>query len=95
MPGEQGQVDWGHFGPIQIGRAKRPLMGKAAASGADLVIVTDDNPRSEDPAAIRKAVLGGCVDAIEIGDRAGAIERGVSLLREGDVLLILGKGCSS
>ncbi len=73
-------------------RAKRSLMGKAAADGADIVIVTDDNPRSEDPADIRKAVLAGCPDAVEIGDRAQAIERGVSLLQDGDVLLILGKG---
>ena len=73
-------------------RAKRPLMGKAAATGADLVIVTDDNPRTEDPAAIRREVLAGCSGAREIGDRAEAIAAGVSLLRSGDVLLIAGKG---
>ena len=73
-------------------RTKRPLMGKAAADAADVVIVTDDNPRNEDPADIRKAVLASCPNAIEIGDRAAAIERGVSLLRRGDVLLVLGKG---
>lgn len=73
-------------------RMKRPLMGKAAAAGADLVIVTDDNPRSEDPAAIRREVLAGCPGAREIGDRAEAIAAGVSMLRGGDVLLIAGKG---
>ena len=73
-------------------RAKRPLMGKAAAAGADLVIVTDDNPRSEDPAAIRRAVIEGCPDARNIGGRADAIAEGVSLLQPGDVLLIAGKG---
>jgi len=73
-------------------KAKRPLMGKAAQDGAEFVIVTDDNPRSEDPAAIRKGVLSGCAGAIEIGDRGEAIARGVSLLKDGDVLLVLGKG---
>jgi UDP-N-acetylmuramoyl-L-alanyl-D-glutamate--2,6-diaminopimelate ligase len=73
-------------------RTKRPLMGRAAASGADMVIVSDDNPRSEDPAAIRRDVLAGCPAAGEIGDRAEAIAAGVALLRPGDVLLIAGKG---
>jgi UDP-N-acetylmuramoyl-L-alanyl-D-glutamate--2,6-diaminopimelate ligase len=73
-------------------RSKRPLMGKAAADGADVVIVTDDNPRTEDPAAIRRDVLSGCPGAREIGDRAEAIAAGVALLRPGDVLLICGKG---
>lgn len=73
-------------------RGKRPLMGRAAAENADLVIVTDDNPRGEDPAAIRRAILDGCRDAIEIGDRAEAIERGAALLGPGDILLIAGKG---
>ncbi len=73
-------------------RAKRPLMGEAAAAGADCVIVTDDNPRTEDPAAIRKAVMSGCPNAEEIGDRMGAIERGIALLNSGDALLIMGKG---
>lgn len=71
---------------------KRPLMGKAAAENADLVIVTDDNPRSEDPAVIRQAVMLGCPDAMEIGDRAEAILRGVDALGPGDALLIAGKG---
>ncbi len=73
-------------------RAKRPLMGRAAAEGADVVIVTDDNPRSEDPAAIRAEVLAGCPEALEIGDRAEAILRGAALLGPGDALLIAGKG---
>ena len=73
-------------------RTKRPLMGQAAAEHADLVIVTDDNPRSEDPASIRQAVLLGCPDALEFGDRAEAILRGVDALGPGDALLIAGKG---
>ncbi|MFK7763770.1 MAG: UDP-N-acetylmuramoyl-L-alanyl-D-glutamate--2,6-diaminopimelate ligase [Roseobacter sp.] len=71
---------------------KRPLMGRAAAEHADLVIVTDDNPRSEDPAAIRAAVLLGAPDAMEVGDRAEAILRGIDALGPGDALLIAGKG---
>ena len=74
---------------------KRPLMGAAAADHADVVIVTDDNPRSEDPGAIRRAVLQGCPDAAEVGDRAEAILRGVDALGPGDALLILGKGHES
>ncbi|TMM55025.1 UDP-N-acetylmuramoyl-L-alanyl-D-glutamate--2,6-diaminopimelate ligase [Sulfitobacter sabulilitoris] len=73
-------------------RAKRPLMGQAAADHADLVIVTDDNPRSEDPAAIRAAVLQGAPGAFEVGDRAEAILRGIDALGPGDALLIAGKG---
>ncbi|MGR3474353.1 MAG: UDP-N-acetylmuramoyl-L-alanyl-D-glutamate--2,6-diaminopimelate ligase, partial [Sulfitobacter sp.] len=64
-------------------RAKRPLMGQAAAENADMVIVTDDNPRSEDPASIRAAVLDGAPDAMEVGDRAEAILRGVDALEPG------------
>ncbi|MFK7938870.1 MAG: UDP-N-acetylmuramoyl-L-alanyl-D-glutamate--2,6-diaminopimelate ligase [Roseovarius sp.] len=71
---------------------KRPLMGQAAAENADIVIVTDDNPRSEDPAAIRAAVMQGCPDARDVGDRAEAILRGVDALGPGDALLIAGKG---
>ncbi|PWG17277.1 UDP-N-acetylmuramoyl-L-alanyl-D-glutamate--2,6-diaminopimelate ligase [Salibaculum griseiflavum] len=71
---------------------KRPLMGQAAAENADLVFVTDDNPRSEDPAVIRAAVMQGCPEAIEVGDRAEAILRGVDALGPGDALLICGKG---
>ncbi len=73
-------------------RSKRPLMGAAAAAGADTVIVTDDNPRTEAPADIRKAVLEGAPGALEIGDRAEAILRGVDMLGTGDALLIAGKG---
>lgn len=78
--------------------AKRPLMGAAAAQNADIVIVTDDNPRSEDPAIIRSAVMAGAVAAggsdsiTEVGDRAEAILRGIDMLSAGDALLIAGKG---
>ena len=71
---------------------KRPLMGAAAAAHADRVIVTDDNPRSEAPAAIRAAVLAGCPGAVEIGDRAAAILAGMNALGPGDVLVVAGKG---
>ncbi len=70
---------------------KRPLMG-AAARLADRAIVTDDNPRSEDPAAIRRAVLAAIPGAIEIGDRAAAIAAAMSDLAPGDVLVVAGKG---
>ena len=73
-------------------QTKRPMMGQAAMAHADLVIVTDDNPRSEDPAVIRKMVLKGCPQASEVGDRAEAILRGVDALQPGDALLIAGKG---
>ncbi len=73
-------------------RLKRPLMGEAAAKYADVTIVTDDNPRSEDPATIRAEVLKGCPEATEVGDRAEAILRGVDALGPGDALLIAGKG---
>jgi UDP-N-acetylmuramoyl-L-alanyl-D-glutamate--2,6-diaminopimelate ligase len=73
-------------------RGKRPLMGQAAAEFADRVIVTDDNPRSEDAASIRAAVLRGCPGAQEVGDRAEAILRAVDALGPGDALLICGKG---
>jgi UDP-N-acetylmuramyl-tripeptide synthetase len=76
-------------------KTKRPLMGKAAAENADLVIVTDDNPRSEDPASIRAEVLAGAPEAMEVGDRAEAILRGVDALQPGDALLICGKGHES
>jgi len=75
---------------------KRPLMGEAAARGADRVIVTDDNPRNEDPAAIRAAVLAGAravqPEAREIAGRAEAIEAAIAALGAGDVLVIAGKG---
>ena len=73
-------------------KTKRPLMGRAASTHADEVIVTDDNPRTEDPAEIRRAVLEGVADGIEVGNRAAAIAHGVSMLGAGDVLLIAGKG---
>jgi UDP-N-acetylmuramoyl-L-alanyl-D-glutamate--2,6-diaminopimelate ligase len=71
---------------------KRPIMGEIASRLADLVIVTDDNPRSENPAAIRAQILAAAPSALEIGNRAEAIRKGVALLGEGDALLIAGKG---
>ena len=71
---------------------KRPIMGRIAAENADRVIVTDDNPRSENPAAIRAAILADAPGAAEIGDRADAIRRTIAELAAGDVLLIAGKG---
>ncbi|WP_439103544.1 UDP-N-acetylmuramoyl-L-alanyl-D-glutamate--2,6-diaminopimelate ligase [Celeribacter marinus] len=73
-------------------KTKRPLMGQAAREHADLVIVTDDNPRSEDPAAIRAEVMLGAGEAMEVADRAEAILRGIDALQPGDALLICGKG---
>ncbi len=73
-------------------RGKRPIMGGIARALATTVIVTDDNPRSEDPAAIRRAIIDGATDVREIGDRAAAIKAGIGLLGPGDVLLIAGKG---
>jgi UDP-N-acetylmuramoyl-L-alanyl-D-glutamate--2,6-diaminopimelate ligase len=71
---------------------KRPLMGAAAARYADVVIVTDDNPRSEDPAAIRAAILSAAPGAREIDGRAKAIEAALGELRAGEVLAVAGKG---
>jgi UDP-N-acetylmuramoyl-L-alanyl-D-glutamate--2,6-diaminopimelate ligase len=71
---------------------KRPLMGEAAGNNSDWAIVTDDNPRSEDPALIRRAVLQGAPNATEIGDRRTAIREAVAALRTGDILLVAGKG---
>ena len=71
---------------------KRPLMGEIATRQADDVIVTDDNPRSEDPAAIRKAILAAAPGAREIGDRAEAINTVIAELKKGDTLVIAGKG---
>lgn len=81
-------------------RGKRPLMGEAAARGADVVIVTDDNPRTEDPALIRAAAIAGAetVPAAvrarirEIGDRAEAITAAAALAVDGDTIAVLGKG---
>jgi UDP-N-acetylmuramoyl-L-alanyl-D-glutamate--2,6-diaminopimelate ligase len=78
---------------------KRPEMGRLAAEGADVLVVTDDNPRSEDPAVIRHAILagtsGGTAEVLEIGDRRRAIAEAVRRAGPGDVLLIAGKGHES
>jgi UDP-N-acetylmuramoyl-L-alanyl-D-glutamate--2,6-diaminopimelate ligase len=71
---------------------KRPLMGEIATENADSVIVTDDNPRSENPATIRAAILGAAKGARDIGDRAEAIRVAIAGLQPGDALLIAGKG---
>ena len=73
-------------------RGKRPQMGAIAARLADEPFVTDDNPRGEDPAAIRAEVMPACPGGVEIGDRAEAIRAGVGRLAAGDVLLVAGKG---
>ncbi|HSZ28561.1 MAG TPA: cyanophycin synthetase, partial [Pseudonocardiaceae bacterium] len=77
--------------------AKRPLMGAEAARRADLLVVTDDNPRTEDPAAIRASILSGArgvagASIVEIGDRAEAIAYAVTRARPGDALVVAGKG---
>ena len=71
---------------------KRPEMGEVATRLSDVVIVTDDNPRSEDPGAIRKAVLAGAPGAIEVGDRRAAISEAIAMARAGDIVLVAGKG---
>jgi UDP-N-acetylmuramyl-tripeptide synthetase len=71
---------------------KRPIMGEIAARLADVAIVTDDNPRSENPAAIRAQILAAAPSAVEIGDRAAAIRAGIAMLADGDALMIAGKG---
>jgi UDP-N-acetylmuramoyl-L-alanyl-D-glutamate--2,6-diaminopimelate ligase len=73
-------------------KGKRPQMGKVAVTKADLAIVTDDNPRSENPAAIRSEILAAAPGAIEIGDRALAIAEAIGKLEPGDILLVAGKG---
>jgi UDP-N-acetylmuramoyl-L-alanyl-D-glutamate--2,6-diaminopimelate ligase len=73
-------------------QGKRAAMGEVAARLSDVVIVTDDNPRSEDPAAIRRAMLAGAPDAMEIGDRRDAIAAAVAMAGSGDIVLIAGKG---
>lgn len=78
--------------------SKRPLMGAAAAKGADFVVVTDDNPRTEDPASIRAAVLAGAreanpaADIREVGSRAEAIDEVVAWAQPGDAVIVVGKG---
>jgi UDP-N-acetylmuramoyl-L-alanyl-D-glutamate--2,6-diaminopimelate ligase len=71
---------------------KRPLMGAAAVRGADVAIVTDDNPRTETAVAIRAAILAAAPGALDIGDRRTAIAAGLDMLRAGDVLVVAGKG---
>ncbi len=73
-------------------KGKRAEMGAVAARGADLVIVTDDNPRGEDPAAIRAGILQGCSGAAEIGDRRAAIAEAIRQAGPQDIVLIAGKG---
>ena len=73
-------------------QGKRPEMGRVVAAQADLGLVTDDNPRSEDPAAIRAQILKAAPNATEIGDRAQAIREAVAMLKAGDALMIAGKG---
>jgi UDP-N-acetylmuramoyl-L-alanyl-D-glutamate--2,6-diaminopimelate ligase len=73
-------------------QGKRAPMGKVAGELADLVIVTDDNPRGEDAAAIRRDVLEGAPDATEIGDRRAAIAQAVALAEADDIVLVAGKG---
>ena len=74
---------------------KRPLMGRAAAEAADRVWITDDNPRSENPATIRAAVMAGCPEAVDAGAREEAIAKAISALCPGDVLAVAGKGHES
>jgi UDP-N-acetylmuramoyl-L-alanyl-D-glutamate--2,6-diaminopimelate ligase len=83
-------VVFGCGGDRDVG--KRPLMGAIATENADRVIVTDDNPRSEDPAKIRAAILAAAPGATEVGDRAAAIRSAIEGLQTGDALLIAGKG---
>jgi UDP-N-acetylmuramoyl-L-alanyl-D-glutamate--2,6-diaminopimelate ligase len=76
-------------------KGKRPLMGRIATDKADIVIVTDDNPRSEQPAQIRAEILAAAPGATEIGERAEAIRHAVRGLQAGDVLVVAGKGHES
>ena len=73
-------------------KGKRPIMGRISVEKADITIVTDDNPRTEEAAAIRKQILTGATGAREIGDRAEAIATAVAMMRPGDVVLVAGKG---
>ncbi len=73
-------------------RGKRPIMGRIAVTHADVVIVTDDNPRSEDPASIRAEILADAPGAIEIGDRRAAIQAAIDMMQPGDLVLVAGKG---
>ncbi len=71
---------------------KRPIMGEIAHRLADITIVTDDNPRTEDAATVRAAIMEACPNAVEIADRRKAIEAGIDLLNKGDALVVAGKG---
>jgi UDP-N-acetylmuramoyl-L-alanyl-D-glutamate--2,6-diaminopimelate ligase len=73
-------------------KGKRPIMGRISVGKADVTIVTDDNPRSEDPAVIRREILVGAIGAREIGGRAEAIATAVRMMQPGDVVLVAGKG---
>lgn len=73
-------------------RGKRPIMGKIASRLADVTIITDDNPRSENPADVRAEILAAVPEATEIGDRRSAIRYAVAMLEDGDTLLVAGKG---
>jgi len=73
-------------------QGKRPEMGKVATSLSDVVIVTDDNPRSEDPVRIRADIMSGAAGAIEVGGRREAIAEAIRIAREGDIVLVAGKG---
>jgi UDP-N-acetylmuramoyl-L-alanyl-D-glutamate--2,6-diaminopimelate ligase len=83
-------VVFGAGGDRDVG--KRPEMGAVAARLADKVIVTDDNPRNEDPAAIRRAVLAGAPGAVEIGERRDAIAAAIAEAGADDIVLLAGKG---
>ena len=78
---------------------KRPIMGEIAARLADVLVVTDDNPRGEEPASIRAEILagtrGGTAEVLEVGDRRAAIREAVGRARTGDVVLVAGKGHES
>jgi UDP-N-acetylmuramoyl-L-alanyl-D-glutamate--2,6-diaminopimelate ligase len=71
---------------------KRPQMGEVAVRLSDVVIVTDDNPRSEDPAAIRAEIMAGAAGAIEVPGRREAIAEAIRIARPGDIVLVAGKG---
>jgi UDP-N-acetylmuramoyl-L-alanyl-D-glutamate--2,6-diaminopimelate ligase len=73
-------------------RGKRPIMGEIACRLADVVIVTDDNPRSEEPSTIRSEIMAAAACATEIGDRSAAIREAVGMLQSGDTLIVAGKG---
>ncbi len=73
-------------------KGKRPEMGRVASESSDIVIVTDDNPRGEDPAAIRHDIMQSVPGAEEIGDRRAAIAHAVSIAQKGDIILLAGKG---